>query len=107
MTTMTRAETAYLRVFIRVSVLLMSRTHLLYTHSSHLFQIQYGRLEGLLGVSVLTILQSVLTDLVGHATGAHGHVRHNVKAVVPCRFQVIDDVAGRVIANNHLVLFVV
>lgn len=57
--------------------------------------------------SVLTVLQGVLGDLVRHTTGAHWHVRHNVKAVVPRGFQVIDDIAGRVVANDHLVLFVV
>lgn len=49
----------------------------------------------------------MLTDLVGHTTGSHWHISHDVKAVVSSWLKIIDDVAGRVVANNDLVFFVV
>lgn len=45
--------------------------------------------------------------MVGHAAGSHWHVRYNVERVVLRRLQVVDDVAGGVVADDNLVLFVV
>lgn len=56
---------------------------------------------------VLTVLECVLDDVVGHAAGSHGHVRHDVEGVVLRRLQVVDDVARGVVADDNLVLFVV
>jgi len=56
---------------------------------------------------MLTVLQGVLTDLVGHSAGPHRHVRHDVEAVVAPRLQVLDNVAGGVVADHRLVLLVV
>lgn len=61
----------------------------------------------MLGVSKLTILQGVLTDLIRHTTGSHWHVSHDVEAVIPSRLKVIDNVAGCVVADHNLVFFVV
>lgn len=57
--------------------------------------------------SMLTILQGMLTDLVGHTTGSHWHISHNVKAVVSSWLEVINDITGRVVANNNLVFLIV
>lgn len=57
--------------------------------------------------SVLTILQGMLTDLVGHTTGSHWHISHDVKAVVSSWLKIIDDITGGVVSNNNLVFFVV
>lgn len=55
----------------------------------------------------LTVLQCMLYDVVGHAAGAHRHVRHDIESVVPRRLQVVHDVAGGVVADDNLVFLVV
>ena len=56
---------------------------------------------------MLTVLQGVLADLVGHTAGPHGHVGHDVEGVVAGGLQVLDDVAGGVVADHGLELLVV
>lgn len=45
--------------------------------------------------------------MVGHAACSHRHVCYNVERVVLRRLQVVDDVAGGVVADDNLVLFIV
>ncbi len=56
---------------------------------------------------LLTVLECVLYDVVRHAAGTHGHVRYDVKGVVSPGLQVINDVAGGIVTDNNLVLFVI